>query len=160
MPPALRSNRPTPAPPAPSRARCSPPPAPVFLVATGTASADFFTPEYGGSPNADRIDNLYKVVLVVAVVVFVGVDGALFYSLSKFRARKGAVAAQIRGNTRLEIGWTVGAAVILVVLAVFTFAALPGIRDPENSGANGYAIAGRRPRRHSPPSTSRRTASR
>ena len=42
--------------------------------------------------------------------------------------RKGAVAAQIRGNTRLEIGWTVGAAVILVVLAVVTFIKLPDIR--------------------------------
>ena len=42
----------------------------------------------------------------LAVVVFVGVEGALLYSLIKFRARKGAVPAQIRGNTRLEIGWT------------------------------------------------------
>ena len=84
----------------------------------GPASADFWTPESGGSPNADDIDTLYKIVLAVAVVVFFGVEGALLYSLFKFRARKGAVAAQIRGNTRLEIGWTVGAAVILVVLAV------------------------------------------
>ena len=38
--------------------------------------------------------------------MFVGVEGALFYSLIKFRARRGAVAAQIHGNTRLEIGWT------------------------------------------------------
>jgi cytochrome c oxidase subunit 2 len=113
----------------------------LSLLLAGPASADFFTPQSGGSPNADRIDNLYKVVLAVAVVVFLGVEGALFYSLYKFRARKGAVAAQIRGNTRLEIGWTVGAAVILVVLAVFTFTALPGIRNPENSGPNGLPLA-------------------
>ena len=66
-------------------------------------------------------------------MVFIGVEGLLFYSLFKFRARKGAVPAQIRGNTRLEIGWTVGAAVILVVLGVFTFVKLPGIRNPPNS---------------------------
>ena len=36
------------------------------------------------------------------------VEGALVYSLIKFRAKKGAVAAQIHGNTRLEIGWTFG----------------------------------------------------
>jgi cytochrome c oxidase subunit 2 len=113
----------------------------LSLVLTGVASADLISPESGGSPNADRIDTLYKLVLGVAVVVFVGVEGALFYSLFKFRARKGAVAAQIRGNTRLEIGWTVGAAVILVVLAVFTFAALPGIRNPENSDPNGLKLA-------------------
>ena len=48
----------------------------------------------------------------------------------KFRARKGAVPAQIRGNTRLEVGWTVAAAVILVGLAVVTFAKLVLDRGP------------------------------
>lgn len=110
----------------------------LSLLVTSTASADFFTPESGGSPNADKIDTLYKLILGVAVVVFVGVEGALFYCLWKFKAKKGAVAAQIHGNTRLEIGWTVGAAVILLILAGFTFAALPGIRNPPNSGPAGF----------------------
>ena len=100
--------------------------------------ADVLTPEHGGSPNADRINTLYTVVLVLAAIIFVGVEGALLYSMVKFRARKGAVAAQIRGNTRLEVGWTIGAAAILVVLAGVTFALLPSIRDPENSDANGF----------------------
>ncbi len=113
----------------------------LSLLLTSTASADFFTPESGGSPNADKIDTLYKLILGVAVVVFVGVEGALFYCLYKFKAKKGAVAAQIHGNTRLEIGWTVGAAVILVVLAGFTFAALPGIRNPTDTGPNGLQTA-------------------
>jgi len=113
----------------------------LSLLLTATASADFFTPESGGSPNADKIDTLYKLLLGVAAVVFVGVEGALFYCLWKFKARKGAVAAQIHGNTRLEIGWTVGAALILVVLAGFTFAALPGIRTPPNTGPNGFQSA-------------------
>src|SRR5262245_9955675 len=111
----------------------------LSLLLAGSASAEFFSPESGGSPNADKIDTLYKLILGVAAVVFVGVEGALFYSLFKFRARKGAVAAQIHGNNRLEIGWTIGAAVVLVVLAAFTFAALPGIRDPENSDATALA---------------------
>jgi cytochrome c oxidase subunit 2 len=113
----------------------------LLLVLTGTALADAITPESGGSSNADDIDTLYKLVLAVAVVIFVGVEAALFYSLFKFRARKGAVAAQIRGNTRLEIGWTVGAALILVVLAVFTFAKLGDIRNPPNSGPKGLQLA-------------------
>ncbi|MBA3328268.1 MAG: cytochrome c oxidase subunit II [Solirubrobacterales bacterium] len=109
----------------------------LLVLATG-ASADLLTPESGGSPNADDIDSLYKLVLAVAVVVFVGVEGALLYSLIKFKARKGAVAAQIRGNTNLEIGWTVGAAVVLVVLAVVTFVKLDEIRTPPNSDAGGF----------------------
>lgn len=105
------------------------------LLVTPAAFADFFSPESGGSPNADRIDTLYWVTWIIAMVIFAAVVGTLGYCLVKFRARKGRVAAQIHGNTRLEIAWTIGAALILVVLAVVTFAALPGIRDPENSDA-------------------------
>ncbi|WP_205697589.1 cytochrome c oxidase subunit II [Conexibacter sp. SYSU D00693] len=112
-----------------------------LLVAAPLAGADFLTPESGGSSNADDIDTLYKYVLAVAIVVFVGVEGVLFYSLRKFRARKGAVAAQIRGNTRLEIGWTVGAALVLVVLATLTFIKLGDIRNPPNSGPDGLELA-------------------
>ena len=109
------------------------------LALTGVASADLWTPESGGSSNADDIDTLYKIVLAVAVLIFVGVEGALLYSIVKFRARKDAVPAQIRGNTTLEVGWTLGAAVVLVVLAVVTFAMLGGIRTPPNSDADGFA---------------------
>jgi cytochrome c oxidase subunit II len=118
----------------------------ALLVSLATAASAFgsaLAPESGGSPNADKINTLYWLIMVVAIVVFVGVEGALFYSIFKFRARRGAVAAQIRGNTRLEIGWTVGAAVILVILAVVTFIELPGIRNPPNSGPNGLQLADR-----------------
>jgi cytochrome c oxidase subunit II len=111
------------------------------LLLAPVASADLFSPESGGSPNADDIDTLYKFVLAVAIIVFVGVEGVLIYSLVKFKARKGAVPAQIRGNTRLEIGWTVGAAVILVVLATLTFVKLDGIRNPPDSSADGLQLA-------------------
>ena len=112
-----------------------------LLALAGPAFAGAIVPESGGSPNADKIATLYKLILAVAIVIFIGVEGCLFYSLFKFRARKGAVAAQIRGNTRLEVGWTVGAAVILVVLAAFTFATLPSIRNPPDSGAGGIKLA-------------------
>jgi cytochrome c oxidase subunit II len=112
----------------------------AVLALAGIAHADALSPESGGSPNANRIDTLYWVLFAIATVVFLGVEGTLIYSLVKFRARKGAVAAQIRGNTRLEIGWTVGAALILVVIASVTFAMLPGIRNPEDTGPNGLNV--------------------
>ena len=110
------------------------------LLITPNAFAALLWPEAGGSPNADRIKTLYLIVFAIGVVIFLVVEGVLLYTLIKFRARKGAVAAQIHGNTRLEIGWTVGAAVILVILAVVTFVALPGIRDPENSDPQAAAF--------------------
>ena len=103
------------------------------LLLAPAALANFITPKSGGSPNANEIDSLYRIILYIAAVVFVIVEGALLYSVIKFRAKKGAVAAQIHGNTRLEIGWTVGAALILVVLTVVTFIKLPSIIDAPTS---------------------------
>jgi cytochrome c oxidase subunit II len=111
------------------------------LAFAGSAFAGFLTPESGGSPNADQISSLYKIVLYIAIVVFVVVEGALFYSIFKFRAKKGRVAAQIHGNTRLEISWTIAAALILVVLATVTFAKLGPIQHPPNSDASGLGLA-------------------
>ena len=110
------------------------------LALTGVASADFWSPEDGGSPNADTIDDLYWMLFLLATIVFIGVEGALIYSLFKFRARKGAVPAQIRGNTRLEIGWTVGAALILVVIAVVTFIQLDDVRNAPESDPQGLRL--------------------
>jgi cytochrome c oxidase subunit II len=110
------------------------------LLLAPAALANFITPKSGGSPNADSISTLYKLILYVAIFVFVVVEGALVYSVYKFRARKGALAAQIHGNTRLEIGWTVAAALILVVLTVLTFVKLPGIINPPNTSKNGLAL--------------------
>ena len=100
----------------------------------------FFTPAHGASPNAQEIDTLYKITLYIALVIFVAVEGALGYALLRFRKRKGAVAAQIHGNTRLEVSWTVAAAVILVGLAVLTFAKLSSIQNPPNSGPGGAQL--------------------
>jgi cytochrome c oxidase subunit 2 len=105
------------------------------LVLAPSAFANLITPKAGGSPNADQIHSLYVLILCVAAVVFIGVEGALLYSLYKFRAKKVRVAAQIHGNTRLEIGWTIGAALILVILTVVTFVKLPSIINPPNSSA-------------------------
>jgi cytochrome c oxidase subunit 2 len=103
--------------------------------------ADALTPESGGSPNANHIHSLYVITLIIAVIVFIVVEGALVYSLIKFKARKGRVAAQIHGNTSLEIGWTVGAALILVALTVLTFSKLSSITHPANSSTNGLQLS-------------------
>jgi cytochrome c oxidase subunit 2 len=70
---------------------------------------------------------------VLAVVVFVGVESALIWMLVRYRARKGAVAAQIHGNTRLEVAWTVIPALVLIFLVIFTFIQLDDIKNPAAS---------------------------
>jgi cytochrome c oxidase subunit 2 len=100
----------------------------------------FFTPAKGASPNAKEIHTLYVITLVIALIIFFLVEGALCYALVKYRKRKGVVAAQIHGNTRLEVSWTAAAAVILLGLAILTFAKLASIQDPPNSSADGATL--------------------
>jgi cytochrome c oxidase subunit 2 len=106
-----------------------------LALAPAAAQAGIFFPEKGGSENADKIWTLYLLIFILAWIVFIGVAGALLWAMLKYRARprRNMVAAQIHGNTRLEIGWTVGAFVILVFITIFTFVTLPGIKNPPAS---------------------------
>jgi cytochrome c oxidase subunit 2 len=115
----------------------------LLLVIAPGAFADVLTPESGGgSPNAEHIDTLYKYALFLGFLIFLLVEGVLLYCLIKFRYKRGGPEpAQIRGNVPLEIGWTVGAAVLLVVLSVVTFIYLPGIRNPAGPSTNGLNVA-------------------
>jgi cytochrome c oxidase subunit 2 len=110
----------------------------AFLIAAPSALGDPFTPESGGSQNADDIDTLFKITLYVGIVIFLIVEGTLIWALVTYRGRRGAPdAAQVRGNTPLELGWTFAAALILVVLTVVTFLYLDDIENPPPSGPNG-----------------------
>jgi cytochrome c oxidase subunit II len=113
------------------------------LVFSPAAFAGWFLPESDGSPNAEGIRTLYILIALIGLVIFIGVEALLIYSMVKYRARKGRVAAQIHGNTQLEIGWTIGAAAILIFLTVFTFVLLDDIKNPAASeiNADGQRVA-------------------
>jgi cytochrome c oxidase subunit 2 len=111
-----------------------------LVIAKLALFADLLTPENGGSPNADRIDTLYKITGIMGLVVLAGVEIAIVYALIKFRRRRGGPEpVPVHGNAALEIGWTVGAIVLAAVIATVTFLFLPGIENPDRSSANGLA---------------------
>jgi cytochrome c oxidase subunit II len=112
----------------------------LLLAAAPIASADWLTPEsQGGSPNAEHIDTLYKIVLYIGFAIFLLVEGLLLTAIIRFRRKRGGPEpAMVHGNTPLEVGWTVGAALIVAGIAAVTFVFLPDIKNPPNSSANGY----------------------
>lgn len=66
------------------------------------------------SPEASKIAELFWILLALAAVVFVVVEGLLVFSLLRFRDRSGRKEPeQVHGNMLLEIAWTLVPALIL-----------------------------------------------
>ena len=63
------------------------------------------------------VNDLHTIILLICVVIFVGVFGAMGYAMYAHRKSKGHRAAQFHENTLVEILWTVIPFVILVVMA-------------------------------------------
>lgn len=113
----------------------------AFLLSAATAQAGIVAPESGGgTPNAEGIRSLYLLIGVLALIVLAGVCGLLIYTLSRYRSSRNPVASQVHGNNRLEVTWTVGAALILVLIAVVTFIKLGQIYEPPESDARSLPL--------------------
>jgi cytochrome c oxidase subunit II len=108
----------------------------VLFVLSACARDDFpqntLAPQ---GPQAHKIDQLFQPVFWIAVAVFFLVEGALVYFVIRYRHRPGrGVPAQVHGNTRLEVTWTIIPAVLLAGIAVPTIATVFELaRKPANA---------------------------
>ena len=107
----------------------------------GSAFGDAISPEAGPTQNAVDTDTLYKIVFYIGVAIVGLVWGLLFYSVIRFRYKRGRRPPQILGNAPLELGWTIASGAILVVIAVITYIELPNIKNPVPSGSAALAEA-------------------
>jgi cytochrome c oxidase subunit 2 len=87
------------------------------------------------APQGDHslaIRNLFMPVFWLAIAVFVIVEGALIYSVVRYRRRTDSegIPLQIHGNTPIEIAWTIIPALIVLVIAVLTFRTQAQITGP------------------------------
>jgi cytochrome c oxidase subunit 2 len=112
----------------------------AVLATAGIAAAanGGFTPEFAHSPNAERINTAYYLILGFTGAIFVLVETALVVFIWKYRSRgrpRTAEGAQVHGNTRLELIWTVIPVVILAAIGIFVFYELPGISNVPEANA-------------------------
>ena len=95
------------------------------------------------TPQAERIQDLYWIVLGISAVIFLLVEGALILFIVRYRNRgrpRTDEGPQIRGHTRLELIWTAIPVLILVVIMGFVFYKLPGIKDVDEANASGSKL--------------------
>jgi cytochrome c oxidase subunit II len=94
----------------------------------------------GAGPPAQTIDMLFYVFMACALVVLVGVGGAIIYACFRFRRRSDdEMPAQIHGNPQLERAWIIGPTVLLFALFILTVVNVGYLR----SGPNPASPAGR-----------------
>jgi cytochrome c oxidase subunit 2 len=104
----------------------------LALEGAAAASNGGLAPVQPNSPNAQRIHDVYVLVLVVAGVVFLVVEGALITFGIRFDRRgrpRTTEGPQIHGSTRLELIWTAVPVLLLAVIVAFAFYKLPGIKN-------------------------------
>jgi cytochrome c oxidase subunit 2 len=103
----------------------------VMLLSACQASPTFLDP---ASPISNHEANLYWIILIMALVVFVLVEGALIWILVRDRKREGddEIPTQIYGNTRLEVIWTVIPILLVIVLFVMTVQTADAVAAPKS----------------------------
>ena len=87
---------------------------------------DFLSPEGEVARKADR---LWDLTFLLAVIVFVIVQALLVFTVIRFRAKPGREAAQLHGNTKVEVILTAIPALILAGLAVPTVQTIFDLSD-------------------------------
>lgn len=79
--------------------------------------------------------NLYNLIFWIAVVVFVIVEGLLVYTIFRYRRKADdGMPAQIHGNTKLEVIWTVIPVLILIGIAVPTLTTIASAATVPSGG--------------------------
>ncbi len=75
------------------------------------------------SAEARTVDELFNFMMTIATGLFLLIEGVLIISIFKFRRRKGDLTdgPPIEGNIPLEIVWTAIPAVIVFILAIYSF---------------------------------------
>ncbi len=86
-------------------------------LAPALASADRYNLQQPQSGVAQQIYDLHVLILWICLTIFVGVFGAMLYSIVKHRKSVGHQAAQFHENTTVEIMWTIIPFLILIGMA-------------------------------------------
>lgn len=119
----------------------------VVLVAAGFLAwfggGGGLTPVPPATSGAENIQDIYVFIGAFASVIFLVVTVPIALFVAGFRGRgrdRSVEGPQIRGNTRLEIVWTIVPILILIAIVVFVLIKLPGIREPASAAGDAQQL--------------------
>jgi len=82
------------------------------------------------------VDDLFRLIYWITLVVFVAVIATMIVFLVKYRYQAGRKAEYIEGSTKLEIVWTAATTVIVFGLAMLSFPQWSKIKFPSEFPTN------------------------
>jgi cytochrome c oxidase subunit 2 len=119
----------------------------LALVAAGCASQfPQLYPPAASTTQGDEVRTLYDIVFVLAVVIFLAVEGAIVYAVVRYRRNPDDtdLPAQTHGNNLVEIIWTIIPTIIVVYLFVISWQALNTVEaKSDHPGVRVKAVAER-----------------
>lgn len=103
----------------------------MLAVPRLAAAANPFTTLSPESEDGRDIQFLYKLIFWIALIVFVGVQAAIVWTVVRYRRRSEDEARpeQIHGNQKLEVLWTIIPAIVLVIIFIPTVRTMFAIED-------------------------------
>ena len=111
----------------------------LVLAGVATAADTGLRPVDPDGPGANGIEDIYWLLVGIVAFIAVTVFVPLAYFIIRYRSNgrgRDVEGPQVRGNTQLELGWTIGAVLIIAVLAAFTFYKLTDIVDPASASGD------------------------
>jgi cytochrome c oxidase subunit 2 len=104
---------------------------PLLLIAV-LAGCGMIPPE-PKTDAAKSVFTLYNIVFAMGVLVFLGVEGFIVYSVFRYRRRDDRLPPQTHGNTIIEIIWTAIPTVMVFILFVLSVGSLAAIEATSDS---------------------------
>ncbi|MDQ2683025.1 MAG: cytochrome c oxidase subunit II, partial [Chloroflexota bacterium] len=106
----------------------------LFVLPQLASAADPYSSVSPRSDEARDIQFLYKIIFWLALVVFIGVQAAIVWTVLRYRRRSENEARpeQIHGNQKLEVLWTIIPALVLVAIFIPTVRTMFAIDDRTN----------------------------
>jgi cytochrome c oxidase subunit II len=115
---------------------------PIALLALFAFSACSTGQTRGITSEAHEMHGLYLFVMIMGAIVGVLVEGAIIYSVIRYRRKNNDLPVQTHGSTPIEILWTAIPILIVVALFAYSFIVLRNVEHSETPADLTVAVEG------------------